>query len=122
MGRPKKTDEPLPDDKVDYIIEGLRKVNSRIDRLQKHIDDLDADRQIFENIEAALLDVKERLRLMRENADSSERSIKFEVGTVKDSVEGKVDEIIDQLEKKKVVRIQTYPKWMFWRQWRKWGR
>ena len=100
---------------LDRIEEGMKKIFRHLDIHRKLLDNLDSDREIFEQIQGKLTGIEEQVRLSRQHDTQAKREITNEINGVKDNVGAKVEEIGEQLAQKKVITIKKYPKWMFWR-------
>lgn len=99
------------------IQDELAKIVRRIDQMQKTLDLLFHDREILENIQGRLTAVEERLSLNNQHSDVVRKDIKEEINLANDrtvaAVETKVDEIYDEIKKKKVITVRT----PWWRRW-----
>lgn len=87
------------------IRDELQKLNSRMDRVEKKLDLLDDDRQIFESIQGRLTALEEEWRLTRQHDNAVKKDLKEEIGIANDKVvakvEIKVEEVKEAFEKKK---------------------
>ena len=105
------------------IFEELAKFNRRIDSIEKSVNSLMTDeRNILEDINARLAAVEEAMASMRRHDDVVKNDIKGEIQTANDRVVAKVDtkieEVQDQIEKKKVIQIKGLNFW----HWLKFGK
>lgn len=102
------------------MIDQIKKIVRRIDSLQKTVDLLFEDRSILEDIQGRLTAVEEQLKLNRQHDNQVRKDIKEEIQTVGQNVQGavedKIDEINNQIEKKKIITIKNPKRWfLFWK-------
>lgn len=98
------------------IAEVLEKLVRRVDSIEKNVDLLSTDeRNILENINSRLAAIEEQMQITRNHDNAVRKDIKEEIQIANDRVvarvETKVDEISDQIEKKKVVQFKKGLKW-----------
>jgi hypothetical protein len=84
----------------------LAKITRRLDSLQKQLDLLNNDRNIFEDIQGRLTALEEQWRLTRKNDNEVRKDIKEEINISGDrvvaAVETKVEELQPMVQDKKV--------------------
>ena len=105
------------------IFEELAKFNRRIDSIEKGVNALSTDeRNILEDINSRLAAVEEAIASMRRHNDVVKKDIKDEIQIANDRTVAKVDtrveEIQDQIEKKKIIQIKGINFWS----WLKFGK
>ena len=100
---------------LEKITEEQQKTNRRIDTMQKSLDLLFADREIFEDMQGRLTAIEEKMGLVRHHDETIRNDIKQEIQLSGDKVtakvETKIDEIKSMVSKKKTVRPPTGKNW-----------
>lgn len=92
----------------------LDKINRKQEAQAKQLDNIDADRQLFENIIARLAAVEEQLKLSRQNDNNVKKDLSYDIALTGDRVEASVkteveeiktemEKITNMVEKKKVI-------------------
>ena len=81
----------------------LKRLSRRIDEMQKTLDLLFADREIFEDILTRMSAVENAMHLQRATATENAKDIKADIKEVADVVESKVDEVNQSMDDKTVV-------------------
>ena len=81
----------------------LKRLSRRIEELQKTMDLLHADREIFEDILSRMTAIESAIHLQRSTATETAKDIKSNINDVKDAVDAKVDEVNEFIDDQTVV-------------------
>ena len=95
--------------------EEQEKTNRRLESMQRTVDLLFADREIFENVLSRLTAIEEKLGLTSQHDETIRKDIKSEIQMSGDrlqaKVETKIDEIKSMVAKKKTMRPPSEKNW-----------
>ena len=94
---------------LEIIWQELKKNTRRINSLQAGVDTLNNDREILEDIQGRLTGLEEKFRLSRQHDIEATKDIKAAVNLTGERMETKVEEIHDEIGKKKVIKLK--PGW-----------
>ena len=80
------------------IEDELNSLNRRMERVEKKLDLLDSDREIFETIQGRLTQLEEQWKLTRRHDNEVTKDIKEEIGLMGDKVTAGVETKVEELQ------------------------
>ena len=93
------------------VADELAKMNRRFDDLNKKVDTMNRDRDVFENIQGRLTSMEQQMQLTREHDRGVAQDIKAEVNVTADEVKDKVAEIKQAIENKPRIYVKATKEW-----------
>lgn len=95
------------------ITDELEKITRRLNGLQKQLDLLNGDREIFETIQGRLTSLEEQWKLTRQHDHAAQKDLKEEVNIVGDKVKAAVESSIEGIQTPSKSRKRDKKSW--WR-------
>ena len=108
MSTDERTINLMSDEKtltIAKISESINKLSRKIDGIEKYLELIYKERELLDELLASNSMIKEFILSSRQHQENLTRDVKLEVQEVQSKVEDKVDEIGQQLEKKKIIKI-----------------
>lgn len=105
------------DIKIKKLSDDVKALTRRVSDLSREVATLDQDREILEGIQAAIRSLEEATKVNKEHIDTIFKAIQLEVkvqgertetsmGEVKDKVEEHISDLVENIEKKKVILVK----------------